>query len=111
MKKIIKKIWSWCKWIIFILVGIFTYHGIKKIVAKIGPVKENKVWIPVNKTTIKMYDKKGNSQEIKLPKDPVTKKQLTVNDIECVGITEKGNINVKIKHIITNRRLSNANNN
>lgn len=102
-------IWSGFKWILLILIGVFTYQKIKKI--KIGPVKEKRMWTPVNKKTVEVYDKEGKIKKIKLPKDPETKKQLTINDIEAIGITEKGNINVKIKHNRTNRRLSNLNNN
>lgn len=86
------------------IVGLLFGWLLTKEIAKIGNVKRIKNWAVVNKKTIALLDDKGNVKEkIRLPKDPETNKQIESQEIEAVGISEEGEVNVKIKHDITNR--------
>lgn len=73
------------------------YHNKKKI------KKMNWKKIPRIKDQVKVLNKKGEWEIINLP--VIDEKQLTVDEIEHIGITEKeGEYAAKIKHKIKNRR-------
>jgi len=103
-----KKIWSWLKWVFFVVGWLVLGYSLKQIVreiATIGNPEKKKNWAVLNDKTIAVMDNTGNVEKVvKLPKDPENNKQINVDDIEAVGVSEGGRIDIKIKHNTIDRR-------
>lgn len=107
IKKVFNKMWTACKWLIGIILGILGGLVIGKVlreVAGIGEVREVKNWIPDGKDGIIIVDDDvRENQRIKLPIDPKTKKRVKHEDIAAVGLAKGGKLNVAIVHRNINR--------
>ena len=104
LKKMFEFIWQYIYPALCFLGSIFLfifaakdYHNKKKI------KKINWQKIPGKKNQVKVLNKEGKWEIVNLPK--IEGKQLTVDEIEHIGITEKeGEYAARIKHEIKNRR-------
>ena len=110
IKEFIKKNWTKIKLFFKIIIGAIITIVIVKKVSEIGKVVYNKKYkeIPGQKNKVLVYNNVGKSEIIDLPINPETGKQVTVDEIEQVGLPEKindkGVLNVKIKSKPINRR-------
>ncbi len=109
-------------WVLNVLTIIGSFILGFFVIDRIGNIGKNKDTlffrkVPGHKGKVQVFDPKGKNKIIKLPKDPKTKKQIKIEQIETIGISKKAyenkkeTYNVEIKHNITNRRVvSNTNN-
>jgi hypothetical protein len=117
MKKIMKKIKKMCEWIwnnihsVIIIIGsFFLFLFAIKEYNQNRVKKQNWKSIPGTKIKVKVKNK-GKWEEIDLP--TIHGKQITTDDIENIGMTERGEYAIKKKHTPTDRRniVSTDNNN
>lgn len=100
---IFKKVFNWVK-NIFSLIGLFLlgFFVVKKTIA-LGEVRDKKNWqkIPGSKYKVAVF-KNGKKEIIELPMNPKTLKQITVDEIEAIGLPDNYNeesfLNVTIKN-------------
>lgn len=110
MKKVWKRIKAFFLLFGSIIVSLFAAIFVGKFLldrARVKTPENKKRWKAINDTTIVIMGPDNNPiKKVKLPKDPETKKQIKVKDLEAVGITKEGKVDVKIKHTVTDRRIN-----
>lgn len=104
---LLKRIWSWLKWILFVAGSILLGIGIYRTAGSIGKTKSRTSWakIPGTKKAVLVKDENGTAVRVELPFSEELDRQVEADDIKTIGLTENKEVKIEIKHVPTDRRI------